>query len=137
MSSELLETIYKASKKTVKAMSPVSFIYGTVTSIDPLKIRISDKIELGRASLILTDNVRDIKYSITQKEINTHSASVATHGSHIHLVLLPKEITIERRLKVGEKVILANNLGGNRFIVISRAEDRTRLDKIYDATQAM
>lgn len=137
------ETFYGAIAKTVKSMGPVSFQFGIVTSANPLKIMLDDGLEVPRDNIILTDNVRDMKYTIRRRELTTentgnnwttssnsqHSHSIPLGGTHKHKIITENEITIYRRLNLGEKVLIANVQGGNRFVVLSRAEDR---DKIFD-----
>lgn len=56
--STLLSTIQSIAVRAVDSTNPVVFTYGTVTSADPLKIRIDETtIELSGESLILTANV--------------------------------------------------------------------------------
>lgn len=79
--STLLSTIQDIAVKAVNSTNPVVFTFGTVTSDNPLKIRIdSSTIEIGMDSLILTANV--VEKTI---EIDKH-----THGwgdnlsTHVH-----------------------------------------------------
>lgn len=79
--STLLSTIQDIAVKAVNSTNPVVFTFGTVTSADPLKVRVdSSTIEIGKESLILTANV--VEKTV---EIDKH-----THGwgsdllSHVH-----------------------------------------------------
>lgn len=54
----LLSTIQGIAVRAVNSTNPVLFTYGTVTGVEPLKVRIDEStIELSGESLILTANV--------------------------------------------------------------------------------
>ena len=85
----LLSTIQTIAVNAVNSTNPISFVFGTVTSIGPLKIRMDQStIELEGGSLILTANVIEKKLVINKhnhtesKElVDVASAVAATGGS--------------------------------------------------------
>lgn len=87
--ANLLATIQDIAVKAVKSTNPLSFVYGTVTSASPLKIRIDQStIQLEGDSLILTSAVIEKKMVIqkhkhTESEelVSVASAAAATGGS--------------------------------------------------------
>lgn len=63
----LLSTIQTIAVRAVNSTNPVLFTYGTVTGVDPLRIRIDEStIEFGGESLILTANVVEKTVTIQQ-----------------------------------------------------------------------
>lgn len=57
--STLLQLIKKAAVEAVEASSPVGITYGTVTSVNPLKINVEKKMTLTAIQLVLTRTVKD------------------------------------------------------------------------------
>ena len=94
---DLVELIKKIAVNAVEAGKPADFCYGTVTSTSPLKIMIAQKLTLGSTQLVLTRNVTNFKAKINGEEI-----------------------TIENALKIGEKVVLVRQKGGQKFLVLDR-----------------
>jgi len=93
----LVEIIKKSAVEAVEASNPVSAVYATVTSINPLKIVTEQKLPLSKEQLVLTRNVTDYKITLD----NT-------------------EHTIKNALKVNEKVVLIREQGGQKYIVWDR-----------------
>ena len=76
-------------------------LFGTVINTSPLKIKIDQKLTLGSAQLVLSNNV-----------IN-HTVSIHIDGEY-------KSITIGNALKSGDDVILMQVSGGQKYIVIDK-----------------
>lgn len=57
--NELVRAVKQAAVEAVRASGPVGVCFGTVTSVDPLKITVDQKKTLTDTQLILTNNVRD------------------------------------------------------------------------------
>lgn len=110
----IIEIIKKAAIEAVEASKPCSLLYGTVTSICPLKINIEQRLTLEKEHLMLTVNVRDYDVGITVDDA-TELAS-----SHKHDIKGKKQITIHNGLKVGEVVVLLRIQGGQKYIVLDR-----------------
>lgn len=81
--SNLLTTIQAIAVNAVNSTNPVEFCYGTVTSADPLKIRINETtLELSGNSIILTEPVVEKKITIKK---HTHEIG-STIAGHTHNV---------------------------------------------------
>lgn len=99
----LLQVMKQSAKETGDATRPVQVCYGKVTSEDPLKIQVDQKITLGKAQLVLTRSVTDyeIFYSIP-----------------------PSTERYKRKilnaLKADEEVVLLRQQGGQKYIVLDR-----------------
>lgn len=98
---DIIYAIKKASIDAVDARQDCDYIYGTVTSIDPLTISIMQGLELYKEQLILTMNVTN-------------------HKSKIILDDETKTITIKNALEVGETVIMLRKKGGQKYLVLDR-----------------
>lgn len=89
----LLSTIQTIAVNAVNSTNPISFVFGTVTSADPLKIRMDQStIELEGGSLILTANVIEKKLVIN-KHSHTDDESLvdytATGNSGAPIIFAP------------------------------------------------
>lgn len=111
---ELVEAIKRAAMEAVDANKPTALIFGIVKSVNPLVIETEQQMPLGKSQLILTRNVTSYAASVTV-DWTTGSAD-----GHTHTVSGTKSITINNGLTVGEKVLLAREQGGQRFIVLDR-----------------
>lgn len=93
----LLSTIQTIAVNAVNSTNPISFVFGTVTSADPLKIRMDQStIELEGGSLILTANVIEKKLVIN-KHSHTEDESLvdytATGNSGAPIIFTPADIS--------------------------------------------
>ena len=124
-SNNFLEIIKRAAVDADEQAQPCDLLFGTVTSVGPLKIRVEQKLELGEAQLILTRNVSDHKVKIKGKNIQNFfyigdSESTADVAPpHVHAVG-EIEIEIKNALKTGEQVVLLKQRGGQKFLVLDR-----------------
>lgn len=110
----LLKAVKRAALDAVDAAKPADIYFGEVINISPLQIRVEQKMILGSPQLILSRNVSDYTTSFTiQWQTETDSA-------HAHDITGKKEITIHNALHAGERVILARQSGGQKYIVIDR-----------------
>lgn len=66
MASSLLQIIKQASKEERMADGTADVLLGTVSSIEPLNIRISSKVTLDSGFLYITETISD---KITDKKI--------------------------------------------------------------------
>ena len=112
------------------------FEFGTVESISPLKIRIDQKKILEQSDLLLSHLVRDYYVDITVQHSTdsiyggwdtTHSHPGAGDNvipiDHEHEYKGRKKIMIHNGLRVGEKVVLIRQMGGQLYYILDRIED--------------
>lgn len=99
--NKLLDVMRKVSKPP--SGESTDLLYGTVTSVSPLKIKVDNRFEITSQFIILTSLVSDFKVNLT------------TDGE-------TKEYLVNLGLKQGENVILLRVQKGQKFIII----DRTR-----------
>lgn len=135
LSNELLNTLKTIAMQVNQDSKPAGVIIGTVTAIDPLQIQINQSLIIDQDFLILTHNVVDhyVDISVSHYTVNdafldtTHAhphAGVNSFDSHHkHAYQGKKKIILHYALKVGEKVLLLQDQGGQKFIVLDRIED--------------
>ena len=123
--TEFLKAIQDVAKNTNEAGQPADYVFGTVTKASPLQIQVSQKITLSEAQLALTRNVTDyeVNVSITGWKTQTKSggSGYAEFASHNHDIEISKQkMTIHNALKVGDKVVMVKQKGGQQYLVVDR-----------------
>lgn len=124
----LIEIIKQAAVEAVAASNPCAIMFGTVTSINPLKINVEQRLTLDASHLILTSNVRDYKTKISFnnpeiKNIVKNYSMDDIPGTDYKLSYqqpIQNEITVYNGLKMNESVILLRVQGGQKYIVLDR-----------------
>lgn len=99
-----LANVKRAAIEAVLAQKPFAFLHGTVTSVSPIKVRVDQKFELSASQLILTNAVRDHTVTVTDPEGKEQA------------------FFIRLALQIGERVLLLRADGGQKFIILDRAE---------------
>ncbi len=121
--SSLLQVIKKAAIDAVRASNPVALAVGSVVSVSPLKISLSQQLTLTEQFLIipqsLTDYKTKIEFTEKTKGANIELNEVNYNGS-ITLNATTHEVTIYNGLKAGDKVILLKMQGGQKYLVIDK-----------------
>ncbi len=132
--SMFLKIVQDIAAKVYNNSEPSDIEFGTVESIEPLVIRISEMITLNENQLILTNLVKDFEVDIEVSHrtvnddiLNTlHDHPGVPQNSfdshHYHDYKGRKKIKIYMGLKVGEGVILLKKQGGQRRLVIDRID---------------
>ena len=132
--SMFLKIVQDIAAKVYNNSEPSDIEFGTVESIEPLVIRISEMITLTENQLILTNLVKDFEVDIEVSHrtvnddiLNTlHDHPGVPQNSfdshHYHDYKGRKKIKIYMGLKVGEGVILLKKQGGQRRLVIDRID---------------
>ncbi|MBO5704552.1 MAG: DUF2577 domain-containing protein [Alphaproteobacteria bacterium] len=147
----LVETIKQIAQNAVASGKPANWIYGTVTSVSPLKIRIQPTIELTESFLELSHMVKDYFVDLTvgfetekdkflvpdhthpfedtqpngQPKPSTTQPTIDFDTTHHHEIKKTIKVQVHNGLKVGERVILLQMAGGKRYYVLDRVDDHT------------
>ena len=104
----LVKAVKSAAVSAVAAQKPVSVCYGEVLNASPLTVLVDQKMVLTDVQLLLTSAVRD--FTIYTTDADTPATEPTKHVVHLGL-------------HSGEKVLLLRCDGGQRFIVLDRAEE--------------
>lgn len=121
--TDLIRIMKKAALDVVDASKPTAIRFGKVISINPLKIKIEQKITLTEQFLILTRNVKDYKVQMTVDHVTENKSGGsgdASFASHNHEYKGKKEFTVHNGLIVGDEVVMIQMQGGQKYIVIDR-----------------
>ncbi len=101
---EFRKLIQEIALTGVEGAKPVNVVYGKVTSSSPLEIWLNQAITLDKEHLVLSRGVTDFE---TEVEFTEDMSGV-------------KKVKVHNSLKVGEKVVLLQLQGGQRFLVVDR-----------------
>jgi hypothetical protein len=138
--NDITKLIKRAALEAIKESDPMAIMVGTVLSIAPLQVNVEQRLTLGAAQLLLTNNVVDHDVSVTMdwstedithnhgysgvtgtSDLHTHSYSGATQdNTHGHAVTGTKIIKVHNALKAGDMVMLLRMQGGQKYLVIDK-----------------
>lgn len=145
MYSDMIRLFKQMAKDVIENDNPMILQTGTVIQINPIHIRVDDKITHREedGDLILTHLVRDYEVDITVshsvENINEIKNEKFTKPGKAEDPIIPmsdltehnhtyegrKKIIMHLALKVGENVLLLRENGGQRYIVLDRVYDPT------------
>lgn len=109
--SDFIDAMKLISNDVHKASGPVELISGQVVGVNPLSVKIDQKLILPEKVLVLTDAVRDHEVEITLAGL-TDSRGGSVSGTSV--------ITIHNALQLGESVILIRMQGGQKYMITGR-----------------
>ena len=115
--ANIIQIIKQAAMEAVEASKPLKVVYGAVVSVKPLKIKIDQKITLTEEFLVLSSNVTDYETEFTVDGISVFHT---TKTNPVSTWADAQKIKVHNALKVGEKVILLQEQGGQSYVVIDR-----------------
>lgn len=108
----MLEELKKIIAQTIEACVPAHFLPAEVKSLSPLTLFVDNRFYLSPPALVVL------------KEMYGHCHGIPAHGTqtaanHSHSVS-PFESNVAEALKVGDKVILLRNYGGQEYLLLGR-----------------
>lgn len=121
--SGLMDAVKRAAVDAVEAGKPSGIFFGKVISTSPLQICVEQKMTLGMAQLVLTRNVTDYETAIETEwltEKTDGGYGEASFEAHEHAIRGVKLLTIYNGLSVGDDVILMQQQGGQKYIVLDK-----------------
>ena len=131
--NKLIQTIQSMAKPPIGETTDL--LFGEVTSVSPLKIRVDNRFEVDEQFLILSALVKETIIQVPTAETSMHSHTIPGHttnsgGADPHTHTIPEmttrsalpSITLWRGLIVGDKVRLLRVANGQMFYVIEREE---------------
>lgn len=120
---QFLKIIKQAALDAMFDSSPCNFCMGVVVCENPLSVQLDQKLTLTEEFLFLTRNVTD--YTVTMEVDHTTETEMGGNCGehcveHCHDYIGEKEFLIKNHLTEGEKVLLAQMAGGQKFIILDR-----------------
>lgn len=95
---QFIDVLRKIVINTVESTKPVKIMYGTVTCVSPIEIKLDAKITLPEACLILPDYLQE-KVFWTEEEI-------------------PVRVTLPSPIQLGSRVIILREQQGQKFLLL-------------------
>ncbi len=114
----------------INSKASSNFLYGVVTNIEPIKIKVDGLPELKENQIILSDNVREKKIKIPTKAKPKHKhrvgALTTNPGGDGHTHSIPafeteeslEEIVLWEDLKINDKVFIIQSNDKQLFYVL-------------------
>ncbi|ANY76634.1 hypothetical protein BBD41_19240 [Paenibacillus ihbetae] len=93
----MLDIIKKASLSAVGSTNPVSVLYGTVTSVNPLEVNVDQRFSLTEDFLVIGESMTEYKLNIDGQDV-----------------------LIRKGLELGDTVLLLRYQGGQTYLVLDR-----------------
>lgn len=122
MSSGIIEIVKVAAMEAIANSKPCELKTGTVISVKPLRIRVSNDLTLPEAVLIVPQRLTDYTIEISGKSANVFSVEGNTlfiqDGDSADEST--ETITVHNSLKIGDNVILIRNQGGKSYYIADR-----------------
>ena len=127
MATGLIDIMKRASMDAMDATQMCDLRFGTVTSVKPLKIQITNQFTIPESLLIVPQHLTDYEMKITtsgygwvtdQKSGGSDMASFASHNHNINQS--EKTVKIHGALKVNDKVALIRKQGGQSYFILDR-----------------
>lgn len=131
MSKNFVQLIKQIAMDSVKAAKICDYVTGVITSVDPLKVKITNSFEIEGEFLVVPQSMTDHEVEITIKKEYGWKTKDKSGGSgedafatHSHDVALDKaKIKIHNALKAGDKVLMIRKSGGQEFVIIDKVVD--------------
>ena len=120
---DIVTTMQRIVVDTVEASKPSGIVFGTVETINPLTIRVDQKLVLESENLLLTSGVMDYYTEMTVDHLTDNRDGGSGEGafdSHNHAVTGKKVFLVHNGLKVDDQVLMLKNQGGQLYVVLDR-----------------
>lgn len=115
MSTGLIDIMKRAAINAEDSRQPCDLRFGTVTSIKPLKVQITNQFILPESLLIVPQHLTDYEVDVT-----IPSWTTSQNSNHAHIVNGKNKMTIHNALKVGDHVALIRKTGGQSYYILDR-----------------
>ena len=114
---DVLHSINKSAKGVQKSSKPSDIVYGTVISVDPLKIYVDQKLTLEKEQIKLTRAVADHEVDLTR--------GISPTGSYVLNGWEFREedkwrYKVHNKLEIDDKVVMIRAHGGQQYVVIDK-----------------
>lgn len=132
MSRSLSGAIKLLAKAQNESNQPCDLRFGTVISVSPLKIQVTNSFILNEDDVIVPEKLTDYRLNVTMDwdttyDTHTHNISdtytgggSASNYTHNHYTVGTKSLLIHNALKVGDNVALIRSNGGQIFYILDR-----------------
>lgn len=140
MSTGIIEIIKMAAMDVIENSNPCDLRFGTVSSISPLKVKVTNDFIIPEQLLVVPEHLtnHDLYTNVGgSNESGTGSINMSVQGETLFIttggtevvddesteIIEPvdnRTLTIYNSLEVGDKVILLRNQGGSSYVILDR-----------------
>ena len=123
MTTGLIDIMKRAARDETENSQPTDLRTGTVVSVSPLKVQITNVFTVPESMLIVPRHLTDYTVDITvdwDTENKSGGSGDSAFASHNHDIKGKKKITVHNALKVGDKIALIRKKGGQSFYILDR-----------------
>ena len=106
MASGLIDIMKRASLDAMDANQMCDLRYGTVVSVSPLRIQVTNLFTIPESLLVVPQHLTDYEVEVTapwDEDVDSK-----------------KSMTVHNALKVGDKVALIRKTGGQSYFILDR-----------------
>ena len=121
--ADILVEFQKIVLGVLNAQKLCTIVYGTVISVEPLEVKVDQKLTLKKEQLKLTRAVMDYEVDMTvdhETEEKSGGGGDAAFESHNHEYKGRKKFLIHNGLVDGDKVTMIRVHGGQQYIIIDK-----------------
>lgn len=131
----LLDTMKKVAEQSQNVNVPAAFLFGYVTTVSPLTIRVNNRFDISGDSIVVMKEFKTGYYPTHRHsgfegapttQAQAGGSGEAAFESHEHTLKSDYQTNTDETseyyygLVVGDKVVLLRNLGGQSFLVLGR-----------------
>ena len=123
MSKTLTGAIKLASQAINEQSKPSDLRYGTVINTNPLQVQVSSELTLPSSVLVVPQHLTNYTVSVSvswSTDSKSGGSGESAFASHNHGINGAKSMTINDALKVGDKVALLQQKGGQSYYILDR-----------------
>lgn len=119
MSSGILPIVKQAALDAINNSNPTDLRYGTVVSVNPLKVKITSQLTLPASLLVVPKHLTDYEINVTID--SGYGWETKESSSHEHdIELSEKKMKIHNALQVNDKVALIRQMGGASYFILDK-----------------
>ena len=120
MASGLIDIMKRAALDATDNAQMCDLRYGTVVSVKPLKVQITNLFTLPESLLVVPQHLTDYEIKVTT---TGHGWATELGGADFHRHEInenKKTMTVHGALQVGDKVALLRKQGGQSYFILDR-----------------
>ena len=121
--NKILNLFKEIATNTIDSAVPVSILIGSVTQVNPLVILLGANLPIPEERIVLTKNTCEWTMEMSVDHITENRSGgggYAEFASHNHEYKGRKKYLVHNQLQVGDKVLLIQETGGQRYIALDR-----------------
>jgi hypothetical protein len=108
----MIEIMKRASMDAMERSKPCDLRFGTVSSVNPLKVQITTELIIPESLLIVPEHLTDYSVNVNIGVTNVTEDETEPVDERV--------LTIYNSLSLGDKVALIRNQGGKQYYILDR-----------------